>query len=166
MQHGQRAGGQSAPGAEHGIGHGFLSPRRVDGRIHFGERGSHEERLFGQGAKIVNRGNADPLLLRSEHDGTDLHFYVGGIRCAPVDGHRTAQVDGNRLQRTALFVAQDEPATREFRTGEVGPGGAGVHFQKPGGHHLVALPKDEREAVDVLIRFRSHFPGGHPRGAT
>jgi len=68
---------------------------------------------------------------------------MGGIGGVPVDGDRAAEVDGDFLERAALVVPQDERSSGEFRLGEVGAEGTGVHFEEPGGHGAVALAEDE-----------------------
>ena len=113
----------------------------------------------------MDRGDADPLLLRGEDNGADLHLDGGGIGRIPIDGYGAAQVDRDFLEFAALLVPQDQRSPGKFRFGEVGPERTGVHFQQPGGNDPFALAEDEGQAAHMAIGFRCDFPGGNAGGA-
>lgn len=156
----QGAGGQAGPGAEDGIGQGFLSPRRIDRGIHLGESAGNNEWLFGEGTEVMDGGDADAFLFRGEDDGADFHFHRGGIGGVPVDRNRAAEVDGDFLEFAAQLVPQDEGSSGKFRLGEIGAEGAGVHFEEPGGNRTAGLAEDKGQAMDMAIGLRRDFPGG------
>jgi len=114
----------------------------------------------------MDGSDADAFLLGGEDDGADFHFGGDGVGRAPVDRHGAAEIDGNFLEQAALVVAQDDGAAGEFRLGEVGSRGAGIHFQEPGGNGAVALLENEGQAVEVAIGLRGDLPGGDAGGAT